>query len=62
MPNQESQHDDFESQDALELNKETLQDLDLDATDQENVKGGLGTASDVIKTISEALSKVTRTG
>ena len=60
MPNQEFQREEPESQEALELNKETLQDLDLDVTDQENVKAGMGSLSDVIKTVSEALSAATR--
>ena len=62
MPSNESQRDETETQEALELNKETLQDLDLDPKVQENVKGGLDTISTVIKTIGEGLTTVARTG
>jgi hypothetical protein len=40
MANQDEQHEQRESEEALQLNKETVQDLDVEATDQELVKGG----------------------
>ena len=40
MANQDAQHEQRESEEALQLNKETLQDLDVETKDQEHVKGG----------------------
>ena len=62
MPNQESHRDEIEPQETLELKKETLQDLDVDVKDQENVKGGMDALTTVIKTIGAGLTTVARTG
>jgi hypothetical protein len=40
MSNHEQRSPDAESGDSLQLNKETLQDLDLEPADEQNVKGG----------------------
>ena len=41
MTHQKPDHDKTEQPDGLELNKETLSDLDLERGDAENVKGGV---------------------
>ena len=40
MSSQEQRSPDAEGQESLELNKETLRDLDLTPTDETNVMGG----------------------